>query len=76
MQHLLKLIINPINGLMKKKDILEKMNDTELLEIIKLTSIINKKEIGLIIDEVFSRDTNNQSLLDFKEKILNSFKLK
>lgn len=76
MQHLLKLIINPINGLMKKKDILEKMNDNELLEIIKLTSIINKKEIGLIIDEVFSRNTNNQSLLDFKEKILNSFKLK
>lgn len=76
MKRLLTTILNadkkPIKN-DKTKLILSKMSDDQLIEYIKLFSADKSTEIGLIIDEVVNRNSKNQFLLDFKEKIFNCF---
>lgn len=76
MRQLLTTILNTNNKPTKNnktKLILSKMSDDQLIEYIKLFSPNESNEIGLIIDEVVSRNSKNQFLLDFKERIFNCF---
>lgn len=76
MRQLLTTILNTNKKPIKNNEtklILSKMSDDQLIEYIKLFSADKSNEIGLIIDEVVNRNSKNQFLLDFKERIFNCF---